>query len=287
MQWIGSLICLALCETMLLAQPPMSHDRLFAARLEGQNVVPRSDSPGSGTGIFVLSTGNERATIRYQLVYAGLSSPDVRSSVIRNFGAGKNGDVVYAICGPETEKCPSGQDGSVRGHWTTDESRYGLTPNVLAELANRRLYVEIETAAGREIRSQLAASPFMVVQQEGIAELRGSGESEGVTGLAVVRLVPLPNGPEVGVLLTVAGSREDPVSVGFAGPGERLHEIRLRPAPETKPSRTLRVVSPKQNARAWADPEFAQALTEGKVTLVVYLGKQEKLTVRGNVVPVR
>src|SRR5437899_7591698 len=116
------------------AMPTISHDRLFAARLEAQYVAPPGSSTGSGTGIFVLTTSDRRPVINYQLVYAGLLSPEVRSITVRNFGAGKNGEIVHTICGREREKCPSGVDGTIRDRWTEDGSPSGLAPNLLTEL---------------------------------------------------------------------------------------------------------------------------------------------------------
>src|SRR5579864_358396 len=144
---------------------------LFAARLESQNVVPPSSSSGSGTGVFVLSSRDRRPMLVYQLTYATLSSPVVRSINLRDFGVGKEGAVVHVMCGIETQKCPSGSDGTVHGQWSADERSMPLTPNLLTELANRRIYVEVETARGKEIRSQLGANPFMVMAEEAQVDL--------------------------------------------------------------------------------------------------------------------
>src|SRR2546426_1065209 len=160
-------------------EPPMKTSRMtfLAARLEASNVVPPSESSGSGTAVFLFSEQDRKSTLAYQLTYATLASPDVRSITLRNFGTGKEGQIVHVICGPESQNCPEGTDATLRGTWSSEDSRMPLTPDLWTELANRRIYIEIETARGKEIRSQLEASPFMAMPRERQVDLRGAGES--------------------------------------------------------------------------------------------------------------
>lgn len=109
-------------------EPPMTHPRstFLAARLEAKNVVPPSVSSGSGTGVFVFLAKGREATVSYQLSYATLLSPEVRSILLRNFGAGKEGRVVHVVCGEGAKSCPAGTDGTLRGSWSATSTKKAL-----------------------------------------------------------------------------------------------------------------------------------------------------------------
>jgi hypothetical protein len=158
---------------------------------------------------------------------------------------------------------------------------------MLTELANRRIYVEIETARGKEIRSQLGANPFMVMAEEAQVDLHGSGKTEGANGTAAIRLVRFPTRVELGVLLTVAGSGTDPTSVMFTSESKRFESFRLRRSAEARPGRTLRIVAGAADFKALLTSQFIDAVTSGDVSIVVFLGEGEQNSVGGKLVPVR
>ena len=255
----------------------------LAARLEASNVVPPSESPGSGTAVFLFSEQDRRSTLAYQLTYATLASPDVRSITLRNFGTGKEGRIVHVICGQESQKCHDAADSTLRGSWSSEDSRMPLTPDLWAELANRRIYIEIETARGKEIRSQLGASPFMVMAREAQVDLHGLGESEGTSGTAALRLVQIRGQMQLGVVLTVAGAREDPTSVALVDKANRFAVLRLQRPKEMKSGRTLRIASTALEFKVLSDPRFVSAFAANELMLEVFLGGGQRSALRGQV----
>jgi hypothetical protein len=270
-------------------EPPMSHSRssFLAARLEASNVVPPSTSPGSGSGVFVFSAKGHQSALSYQLSYATLASPEVRSITLNNFGAGKDGKVVHVICGEEAKKCPTGTDATLRGVWSSEDARLPLTELLWTELANRRIYIEIQTAKGKEIRSQLGANPFMVMAQEGLADLRGTGAAESATGTAAVRLITIRGKPELELLLTVANSRQNPTKVAVLAKERTLGAFQLRHEEGVRPSRTIRMTVTVQDLKALSDQTLNKAFATDELTLIVFLDEGEQNTVRGQVRMVR
>jgi hypothetical protein len=251
----------------------MPGQRLFAARLESTYVVPSSKSRGSGTGVFILSADSGRPVmLRYRLTYALLSSPEVRSITLRNFGAGKEGEVVHALCGLTAERCASGTDGTVQGQWSSADSQAPLNPQMLTELANRRIYVEVETALGKEIRSQLATSPFMIRAEEAQVSLQGSATTQKVNGTAAIRWVRFPNRAEVSLLLTIAGSAQDATGATVVDSKRRFAPLRFKPSGGRKAGRTLWVIAQTPEYKTLANPAFFDAFTRDDLRLVVDLG---------------
>jgi len=270
-------------------EPPVRHSTstLLAAHLEASNVVPPSNSSGSGTGVFVFSAKDRQSALSYQLSYATLTSPEVRSITLNNFGAGKEGKVVHVICGEEAKKCPTGTDGTLRGSWSSEDAGMPLTKPLWTELANRRIYVEVETAKGKEIRSQLGANPFMVMAQEGLADLRGTGAAESATGTAALRLITIRGKPELELLLTVANARQNPTKIAVLGKEQSLGTFQIRREEAVRPSRTVRMTVTVQDLKALSDQALSKALATDELTLIVFLGEGEQNTIRGQVRMVR
>jgi len=283
------LVAMSLPCGLAAQEPPMTHSRstLLAARIDASNVVTPSKSSGSGTGVFVFSAKDRQSALSYQLSYATLTSPEVRSITLKNFGAGKDGLVVHVICGEEAKKCPTGTDGTLRGSWSSQDSRPPLTEPLWTELANRRIYVEVETANGKEIRSQLGANPFMVMAKEGLADLRGTGAAESATGTAAVRLIKIHGKFELQLLFTVAGARQYPTKIALLGKDRSLGTFQVRREEGVRPSRTVRMTVTVQELKALSDQSFSKTLATDELTLVVFLGEGEQNTVRGQVRMVR
>src|SRR5262249_39520813 len=265
----------------------MSATSFLAARLEPQNVVPPSKSTGSGTGVFFLAADGHRLTLTYRLTYASLSDPNVRSIALRNFGAGKEGAVVHRVCGEGAERCPEGRDATLTGSWTSEQSP-PLTPALVPELANRRVYVEIETGAGKEIRAQLSANPFMMMAREAGIELRPNEPGQTISGTAALRMVQLgPNRVEVGVLLTVAGASADPSGVALGDAANRLSPLRMQRSAETKAGRTFRTVLDSRTFKDLTARRFQDLLSADTLTLTVSIGSDPRTALSGTVVFVK
>jgi hypothetical protein len=266
---------------------PHSQSTFLAAHLKASNVVPPSKSSGSGSGVFVFSAKDHQSALSYQLSYATLTSPEVRSITLKNFGAGKEGSVVHVICGVEGKKCPTGTDATLHGSWSSEDARMPLTKPLWTELANRRIYVEVETAKGKEIRSQLGANPFMVMAEEGLADLRGTGAVESATGTAAVRFITIRGKSELELLLTVADARQNPTKIAVLAKDRSLGRFQIRREEEARPSRTVRMTVTVQDLKALSDQALSKALATDQLTLVVFLGEGEQNALRGQVRMVR
>jgi len=139
------------------------------------------------------------------LTYASLRSPDIRSVALRNFSAGGNGKVVHVICGEGNAACAPGAARTLAGSWD-ERSQLPLTPGLVSELTAQRIYVEVLTGRGPELRAQLEPQPFMAGYTQYIGRISGRSAQGPVTGTAAVWLVAIPpDKPLALVDATVAG----------------------------------------------------------------------------------
>jgi hypothetical protein len=287
---------IAVALAALLVSPPtgapaqsmrMPSTTFLAARLEPQNVVPPRAGAGSGTGVFVFDGAGQQFALRYRLTYATLASPDVRSVLLRNFGAGKEGAIVHRMCGEGAPPCPAGNDATLSGRWTSGDTPLPLTAALITELANRRIYAEVTTAAGKEIRGQLAGNPFMSIPREAAVSLESGDRAQPANGTAAVRVVRLaPGRVSVAVLVTVAGASTDPTAVTLEDPAKRFTVLRLERAADARTGRTLRafynVAAKRGETRA-----ATQLFSADNLTLTVFFGDDPRTALHGNVTFVR
>ncbi|HEV2719750.1 MAG TPA: CHRD domain-containing protein [Thermoanaerobaculia bacterium] len=208
-------------------QVPPGHEHggpvLFLAQAAGAKTVPPSGSAGTATGAFLVDP--QRHTMSFDLTYHGLEHGGPRLIALHNFGPGRNGERVHAICGAGASACPEGAAGNVSGTWE------GIDNKLLFEIANSRLYVQIDGGDGKpELRAQLEPNSAMTPVRNFAAHLTpmAGAESRGV-GTAVLSEVHFGDGRvQVFYQLTVANTKGEPRSAELRAaepavlPGARL-----------------------------------------------------------------
>lgn len=208
------------------AQDPMpghthAASTLFVAQADGAKTVPPSGSAASATGVFVVDPA--RRSVAYDLTYQGLEHGGPKTIALYNFGPGRNGRMVHALCGEGAPACPDAASGNIRGTW---DGQRQIDNRLLGEIANSRLYVQIDGGDGRpEVRAQLEPNGAMVPIRNYVAHLTPtrSAESRGV-GTAFYSEVHFADGrTQVFYQVTVANTSGPP------------REISILPHPKTAP----------------------------------------------------
>jgi hypothetical protein len=207
----------------------MAANTLLVAQLDSSQVVGGSTSTATGTGAFLIDRAQR--TLAYNLTYEGLASGGAKSIALYNFGRGKNGEAVKAICGADASPCPDGVSATISGRL---EGGRPLDNNLLGEFGSERIYVEIVGSDGkREIRGQLAPNSAMVMVMNYVASLTpAEGANSQGTGTAIVSETHLPGGKvSVFYAATVAGTSGAPTNAALvSGPTPRERTFRIQSA---------------------------------------------------------
>jgi hypothetical protein len=202
-------------------QMAMPSNTLLVAQLDAQQVAGGSSSRATGMGAFLLDP--VQRTLGYSLTYEGLQAGSPKSIALFNFGKGKNGELIYALCGGKGQPCPEGNSATISGR--IERNALALNNHLIGEFDSQRIYVEVVGANGNgEIRGQLAANGAMVPIANYVAHLTPSkGSNSKGSGTAIFSEVYLPGGKvSVFYAATVANTSGPPVNVGLV-PGERLN----------------------------------------------------------------
>jgi hypothetical protein len=184
----------------------MPANTLLVAQLDAKQVAGGSSSSATGTGAFLLDPVQH--TLAYSLTYQGLEAGNPNSIALYNFGSGKAGKIVKALCGAGSQPCPGGPSATISGRFERGDD-IPLDYNLIAEFDSGRVYVEIVGGNGKpEIRGQLGANGAMVRVANYIAHLApaGGADSKG-SGTAILSETYLPGGKvSVFYAATVAGT---------------------------------------------------------------------------------
>jgi hypothetical protein len=229
----------------------MGTNTLLVAQLDAKQVVGGSASTATGTGAFQLDP--KQRTLAYDLTYEGLASGGARSIALYNFGLGRDGESVKALCGAPAQPCPAGAGATISGRLEGSAGGRELNANLLGEFASERVYVEIVGADGKkEIRGQLAPNSAMVMVSNFTVKLApAEGTNSKGTGTAVVSETHLPGGKvQVFYAATVAGTAGAPTNaalVSGATPKARAF--------------TTRAALPKMQLRASRDKKSGGSLS--------------------------
>jgi hypothetical protein len=256
-------------------RPPLHPHRaqgtLFIARLRAAD-GPRGTPTPTGTGAFVLEVRDRLSTLRWELTYDGLDAPPAAIH-LRNTGEGSaGGRVVQTLCGEDADgrgprACPPAAGATLSGTWT---SASGLTPELVREVAARRVYVEVRT--GRPaLRGHLLQQRLMAHSIDFTARVTGPGTS----GTGAFHLIQFGDGAEeLQFEITVTGDGDlgavDFVSQDRAVP---LATAAALPAGQERVgntvSGTIRSESSAANLLTVADGASRDALAEGRGSLRV------------------
>jgi hypothetical protein len=117
----------------------------FTAKLDGAQEVPAVTTNATGTGAFTLN--NEGTELTYHITFAGLSG-SLTASHFHNAAAGVVGGVVRNI---------TFTGNTASGVWKSTDAAQPLSPTLVNELLDGKIYVNLHTAAnpGGEIRGQV------------------------------------------------------------------------------------------------------------------------------------
>jgi hypothetical protein len=221
----------------------MPTNTLFLAHLDADQVVSKSNSSATGTGVFLVDP--VQRTLQYRLTYDGLEAGGARSIALYNFAAGENGKAIAGLCG-ENNPCPRDRFGTISGRFALPAPSEP-DDNIVSEFNSERVYVEIVGGDGRpEIRGQLAPNSAMVPIANFVADIAPLDRtgSKG-SGTAVMSETYLPGGKvSVTYAVTVAGLSGPPTSIALAaGPSPKAERIPLQPLKteyaRAKPTGTL------------------------------------------------
>ena len=209
----------------------MAATTMFVAQLDAKQVAGGSASTASGTGVFLID--GKMRTMAYKLTYEGLASDGAKSIALYNFGAGKDGKMVQALCGETAQPCPKAASATLSGRFEGGNARV-LDYNTLGEFASERIYVEIVTADGKpEIRGQLSPNQAMVKVSNYTVDLKpATGTDSKGTGTAVVSEAHLPDGKiSVFYAATVADTLGAPTNAAMvSGPTPRDRTFKVNAA---------------------------------------------------------
>jgi hypothetical protein len=276
----------------------MAENTLLVAQLDAKQVVGGSTSSATGTGAFQLNP--IKHTLSYDFTYQGLENGAAKSVALYNFGAGKNGEVVKALCGMDAQPCPAGSSATITGSFERGD-KGPLDNNLIGEFDSGRVYIEIAGGDGKaEVRGQLAPNGAMVPVNNYVARLGPTqGANSSASGTAVVSETHLPGGKvSVFYAATVAGTAGTPTNVALVGspaPQDRVFKSEL-----ALPKLALRLSRDKQTGgslsgnykvkRAAPKAVFASRLSQtgtGESGIVVATNRFPKGELYGALVPVR
>jgi hypothetical protein len=163
-----------------------ARSNLYAAALDGLQVVPPKDTTASGTAVLIVDAGAN--TLRYDITYRGLRG-GASQIALRNFGRGANGKTIETFCGGTSGKpCPTETAATLRGSVNAHDAPI-LADDALKELALGRSYIEIEVGGIAEIRGQFDNRDLMAPVERFVSRL-GSTDGGGATGTGVFVLTP-------------------------------------------------------------------------------------------------
>jgi hypothetical protein len=189
---------------------------LLLAQLDGQQVVPPTDSKATATGAFQLDP--KKGTLDYRLTYQGLEGGVPQQIALYNFGrGGATPKVLAVLCtGSGRGGCPQQEAGTISGQ-LGKKGELTINNALVGEFASERVYVEIVTSVGdAEIRGQLAANDLMTEVENYVVELAPMNGGGAANGTAVVTKAYLPDGKvAVTYAATVAGLADAPKAVSI------------------------------------------------------------------------
>ena len=125
---------------LLAASQPSAQTVDFMVPLEESQVVPPSGSPGSGVALVSVDVSN--GDINAVIFFSALSAPLMSASLRGPADPGATGGSVLGIFGPFTSS----------GAWSGGGT---ISATLVNELLNGRIYVELVSSTGPELRGQL------------------------------------------------------------------------------------------------------------------------------------
>ncbi len=128
----------------------------FDTVLNGNHEVPPVKTRGTGKGDFILKTSGDSGSIKYKIVFKGLSSELADFPGHAHFHLGKrgtNGPVVKTL----NEATHKHGVCKIKGVWKSDDPKEPLTSSLIRQLESGNLYINIHSKKypSGEIRGQV------------------------------------------------------------------------------------------------------------------------------------
>lgn len=146
------------CKNEEFSSPP-SRKTQFGSVLNGKQEVPPVRTKGTGKGYFVLKTDRSSKSLKYNIIFRGLSSELADSPGHAHFHLGErgtNGPVVKTL----NEATHKNGICQIKGVWESNDPEEPLTPSLVRQLLKGELYINIHSKKypSGEIRGQVNRS---------------------------------------------------------------------------------------------------------------------------------